>query len=74
MSTKTQERIALVLKRMAEQCAASEDDAEVYAQELAPVLDELHGNDFFGTEGQDDPRGDFREGDWSMDRVQGIDA
>ena len=26
-----------------------------------------------GTEGQNDPRGDMRNGEWSMDRVEGID-
>ena len=30
---------------------------------LENVLDELHGNDFFGTEGQLDPRGDARDGE-----------
>lgn len=29
--------------------------------------------DAFGTEGQCDPRGDFRDGEWSMKRVQGVD-
>ena len=30
-------------------------------------------NDGFGTEGQSDPRGDRRDGEWSMWQVQGVD-
>ena len=51
-----------------------EEDAEVLGDYLDSLLDELQGNDFFGTEAQLDPRGDFRDGDWSMDHVQGIDG
>lgn len=37
-------------------------------------LDDLMSDDFFGTEGQSDPRGDARNGEWSMWRVEGIDS
>jgi len=37
------------------------------------MLNTLQSEDAFGTEGQNDPRGDFRESNWSMEYVQGID-
>lgn len=72
--TKTQQRVAKVLERMASLAATNEDDAEVLADELDRMLTDLHESDFFGTEGQCDPRGDFREGDWSMAHVEGVDS
>ena len=47
-----------------------EDDAEMFAETLEIMLDDIHSNDGFGTEGQCDPRGDFRSGKWSMKKVQ----
>ncbi len=72
-TTKTQERVALVLKRLADIASADHHDAEVIAIDLDSMFDQLNTGDFFGTEGQSDPRGDFRDGVWSMDHVQGID-
>lgn len=40
--------------------------AEVYAEQVSMVLNDLQDQDFFGTESQNDPRGDFRSGDWSI--------
>jgi len=59
---------------MIDQVEEDEDYAEVYAEELEGLLENLHQCDFFGTEGQNDPRGDFREGVWSMLKVEGIDS
>lgn len=59
----TQKRVALVLRRMADMAERDEEHASALAEELEPMLDAMHGNDFFGTEGQCDPRGDFRNGD-----------
>lgn len=70
---KTQKRTILVLERMIEQCKEDNINADVFAEMLEPMLRELHGEDFFGTEGQCDPRGDFRNGRWSMKKVEGID-
>ena len=69
----TQKSVITVLERMIFQVRRGADDAQVYAEVLEQILDELHGNDFFGTEGQCDPRGDFRDGDWSMTNVQGVE-
>lgn len=71
--TPTQARVLAVLDRIAAQVRKDADDADVYSDSLEGMLGELAGNDFFGTEGQNDPRGDFRNGDWSMSRVEGID-
>lgn len=72
--TRTQQRVALVLTRMLAQVAASANYAEAYSPHLEEMLDELHGDDGFGTEGQCDPRGDYRNGQWFMERVEGIDT
>ena len=46
------------------------EEVEDFAEELATILeeflDEYLSNDGFGTEGQNDPRGDFRDGEWSI--------
>lgn len=36
-------------------------NAEIIAEELNVMLDNLLNDDFFGTEGQCDPRGDHRD-------------
>lgn len=74
MATKTQERVAKVLERIAQMAAADGDDAQMFSDALDIMLDELHCMDAFGTEGQCDPRGDFRNGTWSMCDVEGIDG
>jgi hypothetical protein len=74
MATKQQERVIKVLDNMKAMALENEDDAEMFAEGLDFYLNELNGEDAFGTEGQSDPRGDFRDGDWSMKHVQGIDG
>lgn len=70
---RTQQRVSKVLGRLTGLAIEDEAEAEMIAESLDVMLDDLHGNDFFGTEGQADPRGDFRDGEWSMRFVQGID-
>ena len=67
-----QQRVATVLSRMLDMAKSDEDDAQMFADVLEPMLNDLHGQDAFGTEGQCDPRGDFRNGQWSMDRVEDV--
>ena len=43
---------------------------EEWAEALDTMLEEMHNNDQFGTEGQTDPRGDFREGQWSIHEME----
>lgn len=71
---KNQKRTVLVLKRMLKMAKENPEDAAAFSDILEEGLDQLHSNDCFGTEGQCDPRGDFREGRWTMDRVQGVDT
>ena len=74
MATKQQERVAKVLDNMKAMAMEDDDNAAMFAEGLDFYLNELNGEDAFGTEGQSDPRGDFRDGDWSMEHVQGIDG
>jgi hypothetical protein len=64
--SKVQKNVVTVLKRMTSIAEQSVDDAEMFAESLEQMLDDIHSNDGFGTEGQCDPRGDFRNGRWSL--------
>lgn len=68
----TQKRVAKVLENMRDMALANEDDAAMFSDFLENGLNEMLGEDAFGTEGQNDPRGDWRDGEWSMDNVQGV--
>lgn len=70
--TNVQLAVVKVLERMIAMAQKNENDAEMLADELETMLTGIHGNDGFGTEGQCDPRGDFRDGFWSMYDVQGV--
>lgn len=72
--TKEQARCAMVLNRLGQLILDGHLDAVVLSDDLQLFLDELKSYDAFGTEGQLDPRGDFRDGHWSMQKVQGIDG
>jgi hypothetical protein len=73
-STKVQQRVLKALEGLKQVAATSNIAAVAMAKELEYVLDILQDEDFFGTEGQDDPRGDFREGVWTMQKMQGVDG
>lgn len=70
--TVTHERLVNNIKRVFERLTTmvekDQDDAEAIATQLDMMLDDLHANDVFGTEGQRDPRGDMRNGTkpWSV--------
>lgn len=70
---KTQKRIVLVLDRLIQLVKDDDDFAKAVSADIEVFLNDIHGNDGFGTEGQSDPRGDFRSGHWSMTKVEGID-
>ena len=74
-STLNQRRVTTVLKRMLEEATDDVTFADWLVEErlLDHLLTEYHSMDGFGTEGQCDPRGDFRLGQWAMDFVQGVD-
>lgn len=76
MMNKQQKRNQLVLERLIEMSSGDKDDAKCIAEAVEYMLDTLQGNDFFGTEGQCDPRGDQRDDKvaYTMYHVDGIDA
>ena len=67
---KVQKNVLVVLDRIKQQVIDSEDDAKGYAEAIDIMLDNLHAYDFFGTEAQSDPRGDYRNGDWSIHEIE----
>ena len=69
----TQIRVSTVLRRMADEVERDEGFGDFLIAELEQLLNEYQYMDGFGTEAQCDPRGDFREGIWGMDNVEGID-
>jgi hypothetical protein len=71
---KQQSRLKLVLEHMIDHIMCDEKTAELIAEELEIMLNKIRDDDGFGTEAQDDPRGDGRNGDWSIDFVEGIDS
>lgn len=73
-ATKQQERVAKVLDNIRALVMEDDDNAAMFAEMLENNLDELNVEDAFGSEGQSDPRGDFRNGEWSMTKVEGIDG
>jgi hypothetical protein len=71
---KMQLRIKRVLERIMDNVEQDKDFARYMVDELENTLDGWHMDDGFGTEGQNDPRGDFRNGKWTMKRVEGVDT
>lgn len=71
--TLQQQRVLKVLERLA-QHITEYGEADHYSYWLETELDFGLENDAFGTEGQCDPRGDRRSGEWSMYHVQGVDG
>ena len=55
----TARNISIVLSRIQKQCADDVDDASFWAEQVNRICD--GAGDFFGTEGQNDPRGDQRD-------------
>ena len=73
--TKQHLRNELMLKRLIALSAdGDKHDAKYIAEFIELMLDELAAEDFFGTEQQLDPRGDFRTKKWSVNKVEGVDA
>ena len=66
----TQSNICVVLHRLEDLVKKDKDFAEVFSNDLESMLEDIHNQDGFGTEGQNDPRGDFRNGMWSMENIE----
>lgn len=68
--TKSQKNCITVLNRLAKMCEEDAEFAGFFKDDLNLMLDGIQAEDGFGTEAQSDPRGDFRNGTWSMDRLE----
>lgn len=71
---KLQTNCVTVLNRLAKMCEEDEDFAEALASDLDTMLNAIQSQDGFGTEAQSDPRGDFRNGHWTMKKIEPASA
>lgn len=71
---KLQKNCIAVLNRLAKMCEEDDGFAQALASDLDTMLDQIQSQDGFGTEAQSDPRGDFRNGRWSMKKVEPFSA
>lgn len=71
---KLQTNCVTVLNRLAKMCEKDVDFAEAFANDLNTMLDEIQSQDGFGTEAQSDPRGDFRNGRWTVEKIEQVSA
>ena len=69
-----QQRVLKVLSRMDELVRRDEDYAHMFSESLEGMLEDMVGDDAFGSEGTTDPRGDGRNGQFSMWHVEGVDT
>lgn len=69
----TQTRVTTVLQRMSEMVSKDARYADIFAGELNTMLENIKQQDGFGEQAEYDPRGDGREGTFSLDYVAGID-
>jgi len=60
------DNLKTVFDRIIKRCE-DKYELETFVESMDIMLDELADNDFFGTEQQCDPRGDFRDGEWSIE-------
>jgi len=58
---KTVKTMCEVWARLMEQASKDKQREKIIAEEFNSMLDTLLCDDFFGTEGQNDPRGDHRD-------------
>lgn len=68
-----QKRLFKVLENIKRNCIENPSDSEEYLRVMDDMLDILLCNDFFGTEGQTDPRGDGRNGEFNYCNIEGVD-
>ena len=67
-STDVKKNVLCVLEDIKNRIENSKDNEVVdeWACSLDSMLDEMKDNDQFGTEASTDPRGDFRNGEWTI--------
>jgi hypothetical protein len=66
MMEKHQKNLIVVLPRIVDLVKEDEYFAEDLAGLLEGLLDDVGSRDGFGPERSSDPRGDFRDGNWSL--------
>lgn len=66
-------RVLKVLDNIKNLCTESEENANMFSDDFDRMLDKFAAYDAFGTEMQNDPRGDFRNGSWDMWFVEDVD-
>ncbi|HET8686091.1 MAG TPA: hypothetical protein VFM18_05425 [Methanosarcina sp.] len=66
-------RLNIVFDRIRNLAQENEEFCDSFISMLEEELDCYLANDWFGTEGQNDPRGDMRDKLYTMNRVQGFD-
>ena len=72
VSTDVKENIIKVLEEIKNRIVHPSWDGELqeWAEFLDSMLDEMKNEDLFGTEGQNDPRGDFRNGEFNIWEIE----
>lgn len=70
--SRIQQRVVTVLAAMIEVNGYDKHRACDVLPELQAMLDDIKDSGGFGSRGEHDPRGNFQEGAWSMDKVQGL--
>ena len=70
--TKQQQNTIKVLQNMIEMVQEEPEYGVDFACLLESGLNELASYDAFGTEQSTDPRGDFRNGSWDLEDVEGF--
>lgn len=73
MSIPDYQRLKELFNRILENCESQPENVKGFLPEMESALNNLASDDFFGTEGQSDPRGDHRDGEWSVWKMQGLD-
>lgn len=67
-----QRRVIMVLSSMIETNGYEKNRSNDILSELQLLLDDVQVAGGFGSGGEHDPRGNFQEGIWSMNKVQGV--
>lgn len=73
MST-MEEKLVYIFEKLIEYVESNDDDVNNhFADHVETMLNDMNDMDLFGSERQSDPRGDFRDGDWSIfGSIQGL--
>jgi hypothetical protein len=68
------QRVTKVFKELSDISEANTQDSIDICDALEEMLNNMNDNNFFGSERQNDPRGDGRKGEFCMSYIDGIDT